>query len=875
MRLRFLYNLVALSLATLILVSQPALSQSRNAAFVSQAGVPAAATTGQSFTVALTFRNTGTTTWSTSARYALGSSTPSDNTTWGYNRIALPNAVAPGQSVSISVSALAPQTAGTYAFQWRMVQDGSGGGWFGSASTLATIVVQSAPTLVRDAVFEGQTGVPQTVTPGQQFITTLTFRNTGTTTWTTSAQFGLGSSLDATTWGTNRVALPSPVAPGQSVSFLIYATAPQTAGNYSFQWRMVQDGQGGGWFGSASTNTSISVQAAQSTTRDAAFEGQTGVPQTVTPGQQFITTLTFRNTGTTTWTTSAQFRLGSSLDATTWGPNRVALPSAVAPGQSVSFLISATAPQTAGNYAFQWRMVQDGQGGGWFGSASTNTYISVQPAQGLIRDAVFVGQSGVPQTVSAGRQFAATLTFRNTGTTTWTASAQFALGSWTPQDNTHWGLARVALPHAVLPGESANFTVTATAPQATGNYVFHWRMIQEGQEWFGQTSTLSNVTVSTATPALHVGGSNYIYYKIAYLQSPCGTSQGRVGFTVLDHYHLNSRTESKANTCVDGPRVKDIVRQQLRDMYADGQRRLRVQMMLCAGTDCSAGVGDGIIQLSNFPGDNLPATVNPTYLQNLRDFLTDARIAGFEEVVVGLWFLKDSDPASWQCGLDCNLTAERLYNAARQIAQSALDPLLGIPVKMDLQNEAFTVITPTPAMQSEEESNKDFRRLTFMRKFWELYTRDFPPSTSIGFSFVIDNNAEVVSGRLRTAQRIFGSTPPAALDFHIYHYDPAPPGYGGYSTGQALSDALDALNTAENSTLSYVPIIIGESYYDDYQSATEIRNVLIAKGRSIKYLLQWPLKRNLESYCGSGHAAFEICATPPPFTFGNYRGRGF
>ena len=100
-----------------------------NAAFVAQS-VPTTMTAGNSYSVWVTMRNTGTTTW-TSDTYRLGSQNPQDNWTWGLNRVYLPagTTVPPGSDYTFYFTVTAPSTAGYYNFQWRMVQDGVQ--WFG------------------------------------------------------------------------------------------------------------------------------------------------------------------------------------------------------------------------------------------------------------------------------------------------------------------------------------------------------------------------------------------------------------------------------------------------------------------------------------------------------------------------------------------------------------------------------------------------------------------------------------------------------------------------------------------------------------------------------------------------------------------------
>lgn len=73
---------------------------------------------------------------------------------------------------------------------------------------------------------------------------------------------------------------------------------------------------------------------------------------------------------------------------------------------------------------------------------------------------------------------------RNTGTTTWTAAAGYALRS---ASSAFYGASRIDLPAgtSVAPGQEATFTFTAAAPASQGFYAMDWRMVKSGQE-FGQ-----------------------------------------------------------------------------------------------------------------------------------------------------------------------------------------------------------------------------------------------------------------------------------------------------------------------------------------------------------------------------------------------------
>ena len=105
---------------------------------------PASVNAGASFTATVTMNNTGTKAWTADGTpHGLGSQSPQDNTTWGFTRVALPATVNPGQNVTFTINATAPTTLGTYAFDWKMVEDGVQ--WFGPIAQATINVVSAGP----------------------------------------------------------------------------------------------------------------------------------------------------------------------------------------------------------------------------------------------------------------------------------------------------------------------------------------------------------------------------------------------------------------------------------------------------------------------------------------------------------------------------------------------------------------------------------------------------------------------------------------------------------------------------------------------------------------------------------------------------------
>jgi hypothetical protein len=64
------------------------------------------------------------------------------------------------------------------------------------------------------------------------------------------------------------------------------------------------------------------------------------------------------------------------------------------------------------------------------------------------------------------------------------------------QDNLTWEKNRILVPSSVAPGQTVKFTFSGCiAPTTLGTYVFQWRMLQEGVQWFGPPSLAANVEV--------------------------------------------------------------------------------------------------------------------------------------------------------------------------------------------------------------------------------------------------------------------------------------------------------------------------------------------------------------------------------------------
>jgi hypothetical protein len=104
------------------------------------------------------------------------------------------------------------------------------------------------------------------------------------------------------------------------------------------------------------------------------------LPADALAGQAFAATVVVRNSGTSTWTAAAGYRLGGVGDEDPFAPARVELPiPAVSPGDEVAFTFRMVAPLAAGSYSTDWRMLREHAH--WFGEVAERS-VAVRAVEG-------------------------------------------------------------------------------------------------------------------------------------------------------------------------------------------------------------------------------------------------------------------------------------------------------------------------------------------------------------------------------------------------------------------------------------------------------------------------------------------------------------
>jgi hypothetical protein len=234
--------------------------------------------------------------------------------------------------------------------------------WAGAllVATLACGGASAQPAYSAAFVSQTAPAVVQFQTPASASIT---MRNTGTATWyqaegdvflaTQEPQDNYYWCIQDNRYGSrsgNRVLLPYDVAPNQEVTFnfVIKPLACGFTATPPFRFRMLS--QTYGTFGEETPDALITVTTA------AEFVSQQ-VPSIVPAGGTIQVTETFRNTGPVAWLPTDGYVLESvPTGDTTWGVTSVALPAAVAPGDTVTFEFGVVAPAAPGTYNFQWQV---------------------------------------------------------------------------------------------------------------------------------------------------------------------------------------------------------------------------------------------------------------------------------------------------------------------------------------------------------------------------------------------------------------------------------------------------------------------------------------------------------------------------------------
>lgn len=399
--------------------------------------------------------------------------------------------------------------------------------------------------------------------------------------------------------------------------------------------------------------------------------------------------------------------------------------------------------------------------------------------------------------------------------------------SWTSSATTV-ELRRVAVngTETSLGNFAANGETTTTSIEAGQSYLF--RLYGNGQ-LLATTPAVQGVRLLTTER----GGSNHAYYRNPPPVPPAAYNGANYNYGILLHYHE--------------PGVRATVQGQLKQMFDNGQRTLRVfvHFLHAPGQTITSTPAESSRKCRTphrtCPPENvyfLPLQ----YQQNLRDYLADIRAAKFERVMVALgpqWIndfgqcASKEIPQSYRDHLYAgsplvNELFEEAWGVAKEVRAIVVQS--GLPYLVDLGNEYMPPINLADFGQCAKdiiEGTPTFQG--YLRFLWGRWVSNYGPQDSVGFSVIVNQPWDAENRLARMPQ--FLSPMPPVISIHSY-------------TGQA-GDILAGLNQARAVTLGFgqgeKPWIIGETNNRSTASAGEIRNFLLQNPQQeIRYLLQWP-----------------------------------
>lgn len=465
--------------------------------------------TGSAGMVSVTYRNTGTSTW-TQNTVRLGTSNPlnrgsgfSGGAGWiSNNRVQMQEAsVAPNQDAHFvfALTANGNIPPGAYAEYFRPVADGIT--WMDDVGLHFPVTVIGG---THSAQLVGRIS-PAVLNDNNQGLVAIRYRNVGSSTWqrdgATPFRLGTNDPQDHTSslqagigWASNnRVHLQEASVPPFGIGTFLFNITTPSAGRFTEEFTPVIDGVG--WL-----NAPVSFEVQSGGTYQAQWAGQSSYPQ-IQPGQTATASIDYQNTGTATWFNSGPnaVRLGTDRPQDRNSPLNSGWPSGnrtgtltqatVAPGETGRFSFTIVGPP-AGRYWEYFRPVAEGHR--WFGPANS-VYIDVNttPRYGV----GFVNQSA-PAPLSGATEQPAWIEFRNTGNVTWQRSGAnpIRLGTSNPLDrfSTFVGSDgwltpnRIELDQAtVVPGDVGRFTFNAknTGNRPAGTYQEYFRPVVDGVSW--------------------------------------------------------------------------------------------------------------------------------------------------------------------------------------------------------------------------------------------------------------------------------------------------------------------------------------------------------------------------------------------------------
>lgn len=387
--------------------------------------------------------------------------------------------------------------SGTYSVKFF-----ASNGGLAALRTITITVINNDAVAVDDKVSFISDDIPESMVAGNTYTVHVTVRNTGASAWTNIDDYKLGAVKDSDAFAANSQLLSDgeTVASGQVKIFTFTMKAPTQPGTYTTDWQMLH---GTKWFDTAA----LLKKTVTVTNGDNAAFVSTDIPNTMIAGQTYTVKITVRNTGKFAWTAANRYKLGAVGETDPFAASRIYLSAteSINVNSTKVFTFTMKAPETAGTYVTDWRMLQERTT--WFGPVLVSKTVTVEaapeePAAGSIKVSLIqattlpedeqgakIVNTTIPSVMLAGQSYTVSVTVKNTGSQVWTAAQGFKLIPLA-DSALFTSVQTLDVNDTIAPGQEKTFTFVMSAPTTTGIYNADWQMGQDGISWLGLKQTM-------------------------------------------------------------------------------------------------------------------------------------------------------------------------------------------------------------------------------------------------------------------------------------------------------------------------------------------------------------------------------------------------
>lgn len=319
-----------------------------------------------------------------------------------------------------------------------------------------------------------------------------------------------------------------------------------------------------------------------------------------------------------------------------------------------------------------------------------------------------------------------------------------------------------------------------------------------------------------------VGAVAWPIYQAVRPGSASAAVSAGVGGSNYGWYKLDGCSREAYGVVNSFDKASGTITAQLKQLAQAGQQRLRIPIYHRHGADTGT--------VMDSTGGNLSAQSR----QNLTDLLGAVAAAGFGEIQVTFIPINENFAANWSSWND------DLYQENWSVIQNLRPIIAGakIQYRIDLCNESI----PTSGQAT---------LLQYAQRLWGDYVGAFGKDDTVGFSIIgmdIDRVGQIPA--------VYQGNPPDLFDFHFYRNDSG-------DEYQQFTAAHQLMNQQGYTSQGWT---VSETYYNDATAADNVHRAVTDTGRTVFYLLQWPLE--FGSSCSDVSVA-------PPVDFGAYASQGF